>query len=422
MIEILVLGPSGAPLAPAQSYAGNPAIFQIATTGTYTILLEGENTSGPTASVAYTLTAYVDPAPVTVAFAAVTSGTLVNQNAIARYTFTLASDSNVVFNSLTANSNENWTLTGPNGYSLTRNFYDSGSYELGGTNPILALKAGTYTLTFSNSSTASAAYSFQLLNVANATPLTVGTTLSATDNPGNATLLYSFNATQGTPLSLTTVDASNVLSVRVFDPYGQQVFGPTATGQQLITPTATGVYTLMVEGRVFNTAPQPFSVTVNSVPAQSFALTGPNGLNGPVGPFSEPGEIGDALAFTGMDSIQVADQPAIAPGASFTLQAWINPDFYDQTNDPIISKSGGQNYTYAIGINNGGQVWLQFSDANDNNLLLHARRRGAAQHLDAGDGGRRRHRQDDDDLRRRRGGGDARVSAPTRRSTAAPRW
>src|SRR6202044_3151600 len=125
------------------------------------------------------------------------------------------------------------------------------------------------------------------------------------------------------------VNASNVLSVRVFNPYGQEVLGPTATGQQLITPAATGVYTVMIEGRVFNSTPQAFSITVNSVPEQSFALTGPNGLNGPVGPFSEPGEIGSALAFTGLDSIRVADQPAIALGASFTLQAWINPDFYD---------------------------------------------------------------------------------------------
>src|SRR5262249_45645107 len=44
--------------------------------------------------------------------------------------------------------------------------------------------------------------------------------------------------------------------------------------------------------------------------------------------------------------------------------------FYDQSNDPIISKAGGQNYAYAIGVNSLGQVWLRFSDAGNDNLLF----------------------------------------------------
>ena len=76
-----------------------------------------------------------------------TLNTLADQNSIARYSFTLAADTNVVFNSLAGDGNLTWTLSGPNGYSLTRNFYYSGGYELGGTNPVMALKAGAYTLT-----------------------------------------------------------------------------------------------------------------------------------------------------------------------------------------------------------------------------------------------------------------------------------
>ena len=51
---------------------------------------------------------------------------------------------------------------------------------------------------------------------------------------------------------------------------------------------------------------------------------------------------------------------------------------------PIITKSGGENYSYALGINNGDQVWLQFSDANDNNIVYTTYGDGAGQHLDAG--------------------------------------
>jgi hypothetical protein len=142
--RILVLDANGNPLAPPQSYQNGAAIFPITLSGTYTILFEGENYYyyGQVPSVAYTLTAYVDPAPTPLALATFTTGTLTNSTAIARYTFTLGADSNLVFNSVTPNGNESWTLTGPNGYSLSRNFYYSGSYEIGGTNPILALKAG----------------------------------------------------------------------------------------------------------------------------------------------------------------------------------------------------------------------------------------------------------------------------------------
>ena len=36
---------------------------------------------------------------------------------------------------------------------------------------------------------------------------------------------------------------------------------------------------------------------------------------------------------------------------------------------PIITKSGGRNYTYALGMDSGDQIWLQFSDANNNNIV-----------------------------------------------------
>ena len=122
--RILVLNPNGNPLAPAAAYGNGAAIFPISATGTYTILLEGETiTNGPVASVPYTLTAFVDPAPTPVAFATPTLGTLANQNAIPHYSFNLAAATSVVFNSLSANYYVNWTLTGPNGYSLSRNFY-----------------------------------------------------------------------------------------------------------------------------------------------------------------------------------------------------------------------------------------------------------------------------------------------------------
>ncbi len=366
--RILVLDPNGRPLAPPASYRDNPAIFEIAASGTYTILFEGLNYFfyGQQPSVAYSLTAWVDPAPSPVSFGTGNAGTLADRSAVVRYAFHLDTDSNVVFNSLAADPDLTWTLTGPNGYNLARSFYYTGSYELGGTNPVLPLKAGDYTLTFTNSRASAGAYSFRLLNLADAPVLNVDSSIGSTLSPGNETLLYRFNATAGVPLSLTTTDPSNLLAIRLIDPFGQQVFGPVQTGQRLISPTATGVYTVMIEGRVWDATPRPYSIGLASVPQDRIAL---NGLDSPKGPFSAQGQIGRALAFTGLESIQVADTPALSLGTSFTLQAWINLDQIDASNVPILAKAGGRDFTYALGLDSGDRIWLRFTDANNDNRV-----------------------------------------------------
>ena len=367
---ILVLDPNGAPLAPPAAYRGNVATFAITETGTYTILYEGQVGAGVLPSTTYTLTAYVDPPPAPLALNTITSGTLATTQSIAQYTFTLATATSLVFDSLTNNYYENWTLTGPGGYSLTRSFYSSGSYELGGTNPLLPLNAGTYTLTFSNATSSSASYSFQMISPTSATPLTLGTPLNLTDTGSGQTLLYTFNATAGVPLNLTTSDPSNYLSVRVFDPYGDQVLGPQQTGQQLINPGATGVYTVLIESRVWDGTPRPFNISINSVPQQTTALSGPNGLSGPTGPYSAPGQIGNALAFTGLDSIVVANQPAIALTSAFTMEAWINVDSIDEGFVPILSRIATNGVSYQLGLTNGDQLQLRiFSSTNGNSYV-----------------------------------------------------
>src|SRR6185437_5937141 len=108
--RILVLDANGKPLAPPQSYYNGAAVFQIATTDSYTILFEGLNYYyGQVASVNYKLTAYVDPVPTPLVIGSATAGTLVDQNAVGRYTFTLAADTSLVFNSLTPDGNQSWT-------------------------------------------------------------------------------------------------------------------------------------------------------------------------------------------------------------------------------------------------------------------------------------------------------------------------
>ena len=356
--RILVLDAAGRPLGAPTGF-GNDPVFQIAVTGTYTVIFEGEAYGAP-GTTPFTIAAYVDPPPTPVGFGVPTAATLADSGAIVRYGFTLGADSNILFNSLTGDGNLSWTLSGPDGYSLNRNFYYSGGYELGGTSPVLALRAGDYVLTFSNATNTARGTYFQLLNLDAATSLVPGTILSNADAQGNQTLIYSFDATAGVPVSLTTSDPANVLSVRLIDPFGQEVFGPQQTGLQLVTPGATGRYTVLVEGRVYDATPRPFTIGVAGVPRQTIALTG---LASPQGAVTQPGRIGGALSLDGLTAIRIDDQPAVDLGASLTLEAWINPDRMDAGFVPLIVKSGGYATTYGLFLVNGNRLGLGISDA-----------------------------------------------------------
>ena len=365
--RILVLDPSGKPLAPPQIYSNSPT-FQIPTTGTYTILFEGSRYYyGPQSSVPYTITAFVDPVPAPLTIGARVTATLADSNASDRYTFTLNAPARLLFDSLIANSSATWTLTGPNNFNLSRSFYTSdGNYV--GSDTIMNLGSGTYTLSIQTSGGGATAYDFRLLNMANSTALTLGTTVSASETPASAATIYAFNATAGDVLSITTTDTSGYISRKLYDPYGKLLFGPEGSGTHVITAAVSGQYTLIIEGQTYDSSasPRPYTVTVATVPQVTVAL---NGLDGPQGPFSRPGEIGTALAFTGQDRIEVPDQPAVNPGNTFTLEAWINPDRYADSYMPIIWKGdgGSGNYrTYSLWLNSSGYILLSLMEPQHN--------------------------------------------------------
>jgi hypothetical protein len=129
--QLKVLDPNGVPLAAPASYYDGAATFAINATSDYTVLFEGQNYGcyGQVPTVNYTLTTYVDAPPTTIGLSAAlhfgdtVSGALADPSSIQRYKFTLGAESNIPLNSLTPDGNASWTLTGPNGCSLTRNFY-----------------------------------------------------------------------------------------------------------------------------------------------------------------------------------------------------------------------------------------------------------------------------------------------------------
>ena len=130
-----------------------------------------------------------------------------------------------------------------------RGFQSSDSFDFG--NPELDLVAGNYQLNVSGSGATTGAYSFRLLDFAAATPLTPGTPVSSTLNPGTETDNYSFNV--ATPNSKFYFDVTTSIgnaTWKLLDPQGNMLFdsgfGSDVDTLNLANP---GVYTLVIEGR-----------------------------------------------------------------------------------------------------------------------------------------------------------------------------
>ena len=147
--------------------------------GSYTLLIEGGISN--TTPVTYTFNAQ----RLTNTTAALTLGAQVN-GAITQagqqglYTFTLTGASQLYFDSLTNDSGMTWSLSGPCGVEVSSRTFtasDDGGFS---SSPILNLIAGSYTLTVAGSGNHLGGYSFRLSDLAAATPLTPGTTVTGT--------------------------------------------------------------------------------------------------------------------------------------------------------------------------------------------------------------------------------------------------
>ena len=175
----------------------------------------------------------------------------------------------------------NWTLTGPRGVVVSaRSFTGSDSLNFNGAT--IPLVAGAYSLRIN--APASTGYSFRFLEIAQATVLTPGTTVSGQLSPANETDLYRFNATAGDQYYFDSQTLSNTAYWRLLDPYGKVVFDTSYMGSDLgsIALAQTGVYTLSVEGYIASTGTTNYSFNVQKVTDDQSALTLGNTVNGSI--------------------------------------------------------------------------------------------------------------------------------------------
>jgi hypothetical protein len=168
------------------------------------------------------------------------------------FNFNFATPRRLYFDSLTNSAQLRWSLDGPPGTIVSnRPFNQSDSADI--TNPVIRVGAGSHNLTVDGVADFTGAYAFRLVDLANGTPLPIGTNLFDTLTPANETDVYTFNANAGDVFTFDNTGTTGIPNARwrLIDPYDNVIFNTSAStdvnNQGL---PATGTYTLLIEGRV----------------------------------------------------------------------------------------------------------------------------------------------------------------------------
>src|SRR5262249_26394166 len=287
-VFVRVLDPFGKPLVDSLGNAIFPRslLSEVDTqvlpfSGVYTLLVEGAVSNAAPSTYKFNVQK-VDDTTAALTIGTTTNGAITQTGQKNSFTFNLTQASRLAFDSLTNDSQLNWTLTGPRGVEVSnRSFSGSDSSSIA-SSPAFDLIAGDYTLTVDANVDHTGSYSFQLLDLSNATTLTPGTPVTGTLIPGKATQVYRFAATAGESYYFDgqSVSAGSVF-VRVLDPFGKPLVDslgnaifPTFLTTDVDTRVLpfTGVYTLLIEGAVSNAAPSTYKFNVQKVDDTTAAL------------------------------------------------------------------------------------------------------------------------------------------------------
>src|SRR3546814_392641 len=159
-----------------------------------------------------------------------TAGTLAAAGDRLRYAFTLDSATRLLFDSLTNNANIVWTLTGPAGVVDSRDFVRSDALNRTDAMAFFAA-AGDYVLTVDGTGDTAGDFAFRLLDLAAATPLTLGAVTSGTIEHANATALYRVTGAAGHRLFFDYLTYSSDGRWRLPDPHGKPIGSAAGRGR-----------------------------------------------------------------------------------------------------------------------------------------------------------------------------------------------
>ena len=227
--------------------------------GTHTLLIEGRISDVGTSPYSFKLTKLSNVPPPPFTGVPLVIGQTVSSNLLANttnsYVFTLGANARLLFDTLTNSVNQPyWSLEGPSGLVVNgRYFSSSDSYGIG-ISPLLDCPAGSYQLRVQGS--VSANYSFRLLNLTNATAISIGATNNVTLAPPTETKLFMFDVPTGGRFYFNYLSQTGLNSAywRLLDPNGQQVFSHGfTTDEPARVLNLPGTYVLSLEGYYYQT-------------------------------------------------------------------------------------------------------------------------------------------------------------------------
>ncbi|WP_295529412.1 CARDB domain-containing protein, partial [uncultured Pseudacidovorax sp.] len=280
---VLVMGPEGF----------NDRNLSLATGGRYTLLLEGQPAQSGTTTLGLAVrrTAQTPPEALTgTAFGLgdTVTGSITAVNGTTDHLFTLTAPTRVLLDGLSTGSAFRWRLDGPRGEEVALTPLYADSYD-GGARAAIDLPAGTYRLRMSAVSGITGDYAFRLLDLGQATALTLGQSTPVTLDPANGTKVLAFDAQAGQRYFFDATDGSGGDTYwRLLDPQGQPVWGPAWRGSdQSVVLSQTGRYTLLVEGRYYVTGSASMSFAVHAVADATEAMTVGSTVSGSL---TQPGQ------------------------------------------------------------------------------------------------------------------------------------
>jgi len=218
----------------SSGYLTNSQSVQAPTTGTYFLVL-GKHSSSLALDFGIKRNLV---APFTLG--STVTGELAQPGDTVNYTFTLAQATLLSFNSTVSSGNPYWTLVGPRG--------TEGSTSLGsGYEPyIMALPAGTYTLSISSYYLSTANYSFTLSDLAQAPALPSLDAMVTATLPPNTVQAFQFDVAEAGQFAFDA-PAYQECDWRVIDSTGKQVASSYVDTMESPFTLAAGHYVLMFD-------------------------------------------------------------------------------------------------------------------------------------------------------------------------------
>jgi len=269
-----------------------------------------------------------------------------------KFTFSLTEHTKLYFDSL-ENSQLTWSLTGPGGTEGSDLSFANSDAAAG--LPLLDLVAGDYTLTVGGSADATGSYSFRLLDLAAAQPITTtGQPFSGNLPSGRETMLYSFDAQAGERLFFDWQNGSSSASWRLIDPFGDQVWSQGVSDRDVETIALSGTYTLAVEGYIYNTSPLAFTFAIQKVTDTTASMTVGSVTNDEISHTGQQNIFTFNLAAAGrfyFDSLtnnsSLRWSLAGPRGEEVDTRAFTNSDWANFPSSPVLDLAAGS-YTLTV--------------------------------------------------------------------------